>query len=57
MSDVESFNYPRPDNIRLEDNNKPLRFQIVDFFVPENDRSRRELNRIHFCWYFNPSAR
>ena len=46
MSDVECFNYPRPDNIRLEDNNKPLRFQIVDFFVPENDRSRRELNRI-----------
>lgn len=46
MSDVECFNYPRPDNIRIKDNNKPLRFQIVDFFVPENDRSRRELNRI-----------
>ena len=46
MSDLDFLNYPRPDNIRLEDNNKPLRFQIVDFFVPENDRSRRELNRI-----------
>ena len=41
----EDFNYPRPDNIRLNDNNKALRFQIVDFYVPESDKSRRELNK------------
>ena len=35
--------FPRKDNIRLENTLKPLRFQVYDWFVPEADKSVKKL--------------
>uniref|UniRef100_A0A6C0CU64 DNA polymerase n=1 Tax=viral metagenome TaxID=1070528 RepID=A0A6C0CU64_9ZZZZ len=35
--------FPRKDNIRLENTLKPLRFQVYDWFVPEADKSHRKI--------------
>lgn len=37
--------FPRCDNISLDNNDLPLRFQITDIFVPEADKSKKVLNR------------
>lgn len=35
--------FPRKDNIRLENTLKPLRFQVYDWFVPEADKSHKKI--------------
>lgn len=40
-----SVTSPRPRDVFLHDNDRPIVFQIVDLFVPEGDKSKKILNR------------
>ena len=37
------MDFPRKDNVRLENTLKPLRFQVYDWFVPEADKSLKKI--------------
>jgi DNA polymerase elongation subunit (family B) len=35
--------FPRLDNVRLHDTSKPLRFQVFDWYIPEDDKSLKHI--------------
>jgi DNA polymerase delta subunit 1 len=38
------MDFPRKDNVRLENNKTPFKFQVLDWYIPEDDKSQKCIN-------------
>jgi hypothetical protein len=38
------MDFPRKDNVRLENNKNSFKFQVLDWYIPEDDKSQKCIN-------------